>query len=115
MLTTKYLNGIPEGSRVTKAASMKEEFLTKENIERIQGLNSIAEKRGQSLAQMALAWTLRKPQITTLLLGASSPIQIKENVAALSNLSFSDDELKEIDKYAISADINLWKASSTAG
>jgi|TARA_B110000438_G_C15816278_1_gene652104 L-glyceraldehyde 3-phosphate reductase len=99
MLTTKYLNGIPKGSRVTKGSPMKEAFLTEENLGRIQSLNTIAEKRGQSLAQMALAWALRKPQITTLLLRASSSAQIKENVAALKNLTFSDDELTEIDKY----------------
>lgn len=115
MLTTKYLSGIPEGSRVTKGSSMKEAFLTDENLNRIHNLNTIAESRGQTLAQMALAWALRKPQITTLLLGASSSTQIKENVATLENLAFTTEELTEIEKYAVSVGINLWETSSNAG
>ncbi|MCF7944194.1 MAG: L-glyceraldehyde 3-phosphate reductase [Spirochaetia bacterium] len=116
MLTDKYLNGIPKDSRAKTSGHFKtQEFLTKENLERIQGLNRIAQKRGQSLAQMALAWCLRRKEITSVLIGASSPKQIQENVAALDNLDFSDSELKEIDSFAVEGHINLWAESSNNG
>ncbi|MCF7952805.1 MAG: L-glyceraldehyde 3-phosphate reductase [Spirochaetales bacterium] len=116
MLTDKYLNGIPEDSRAKTSGHFKtQEFLTKENLERIQGLNRIAQKRGQSLAQMALAWCLRRKEITSVLIGASSPKQIQENAAALDNLDFSDSELKEIDSFAVEGHINLWAESSNNG
>lgn len=116
MLTDKYLNGIPEDSRAKTSGHFKtREFLTKENLERIQGLNRIAQKRGQSLAQMALAWCLRRKEITSVLIGASSPKQIQENAAALDNLGFSDSELKEIDSFAVEGHINLWAESSNNG
>ncbi len=117
MLTSKYLRGIPEGSRASGGENsfLPPSFLSKENLERISKLNSIAERRGQSLAQMALAWCLRKPEITSVLIGARSARQISENAAALNNLSFSDEEMKEIDRYAKEGEINIWRQSSTSG
>lgn len=113
MLSDKYLKGIPQGSRAgTEGTALSEKLLTKENLDRIAHLNEIAKRRGQSLAQMALAWVLRRKEVTSVLIGASSPAQIEENVGALANLSFSDDELKEIDHYAQDGDINLWARSS---
>ena len=90
-------------------------MLSKENLERIAKLNEIASRRGQSLAQMALAWVLRRREVTSVLIGASSSEQIIENVGALGNTTFSPDELKEIDKYAQDGDINLWAKSSDDG
>ncbi|AEV30996.1 putative oxidoreductase, aryl-alcohol dehydrogenase like protein [Sphaerochaeta pleomorpha str. Grapes] len=116
MLTDKYLEAIPENSRAAKeGTALSAKMLTKDNLDRIRNLNEIAKKRGQSLAQMALAWVLRRKEITTVLIGASSPAQIQENVGALDNLTFTDDELKEIDHYAQDGNINLWVKSSTAG
>lgn len=117
MLTDKYLGGtIPEQSRAAiKRESLSPKLLTKENLEKIQHLNDIARRRGQSLAQMALAWCLRRKEVTSVLIGASSPEQIQENVKALDNLTFSEEELKEIDKYAQEGNINLWEQSSTDG
>ena len=87
-------------------------MLTDENLARIRALNQIAQRRGQSLAQMALAWTLQDPAVTSALAGASSVAQLEQNVAALNKLEFSPDELKDIDKYATESGINLWAASS---
>jgi L-glyceraldehyde 3-phosphate reductase len=112
MLTDKYLDGIPEGARVTKDSSLPQEFLSERNLDNIRRLNDIARQRGQSLAQMALAWALRDPRVTSVLFGASRPEQIDENVASLSRLEFTQQELDEIDKYAQEGDINLWAASS---
>jgi len=115
LLTNKYLNGVPAGARVTNAGggSLKDDHLSGENITRAKALNEIAKQRGQSLAQMALAWVLRDPRVTSALIGASSPEQIVENVAALKNLSFTAAELAEIDKYAIDGGVNLWEKPST--
>ena len=116
MLTDKYLGAIPENSRAAKeGTALSAKMLTKDNLDRIRNLNEIAKKRGQSLAQMALAWVLRRKEITTVLIGASSPAQIKENVGALDNLAFTEQELQEIDHYAQDGNINLWVRSSTAG
>ncbi len=113
MLSDKYLGKIPEDSRAArKGSSLSQQMLTKENIENIKSLNTIAQERGQSLAQMALAWCMRRKEITSVLIGASSPEQIKENVATLENLSFSDEELKRIDSFAKEGNINLWAKSS---
>jgi L-glyceraldehyde 3-phosphate reductase len=113
MLSDKYLGIIPEGSRVGKGVpSLSKNFLTEENLTRIKALNLIAMERGQSLAQMALAWCLRRKEITSALIGASSPAQIKENVAALENLTFTAEELQIIDNYAQEGNINLWARSS---
>jgi L-glyceraldehyde 3-phosphate reductase len=112
MLTTKYLSGIPEDSRAAAGKSLRQAFLSEDNIARIRGLNSIAERRGQTLAQMALAWVLRGGRITSALIGASRPEQIAECVAALKNMSFTADELAEIDQYAVEGGVNIWAASS---
>jgi L-glyceraldehyde 3-phosphate reductase len=114
MLTDKYLDGIPADSRAAKdGTALSQRLLSKENIERIRSLNKIAQRRGQSLAQMAIAWCKRRKEITSVLIGASSPQQIRENAAAIENLSFSDEELKEIDLHAQEGDVNLWAASSS--
>ena len=116
MLSDKYLNGIPAGSRAgTEGTALDKSLLTKENLDRIRALNAIAKKRGQSLAQMALAWVLRHKRVTSALIGASSVAQIEENVATLSGLSFTKEELAEIDHYAVEGNINLWARSSEAG
>jgi L-glyceraldehyde 3-phosphate reductase len=88
--------------------------LSEENIEHVRALNDIAKRRGQSLAQMALAWTLRDPRVSSALIGASRPEQIIENVAALDNLEFSKEELAEIDRFAVEGGINLWEKPSSA-
>ena len=116
MLTPKYLNGVPEGSRAGNAPSFRtSQFLTEENLRRVRALNEIAQRRGQSLTQMALAWVLRDERVTSALIGASRPEQLNENVAALDNLEFSREELDEIDRFAQEGDINIWKQSSQAG
>ena len=116
MLTDKYLTGIPENSRAATAEHyLHRDYLNDENLAKVRGLNEIARRRGQSLAQMALSWCLRDPRITTVLIGASRPEQIEENVAALSNLDFTAEELTEIDSYATESGINLWARSSEAG
>jgi L-glyceraldehyde 3-phosphate reductase len=112
MLTDKYLHGIPEGSRATRQGTLSPELITDEVLEKIRALNEIAAARGQSLAQLALAWTLRDPRITSALIGASSVAQLEANVAALDRLDFTDDELAEIDRFATESGINLWAASS---
>ena len=112
MLTDRYLRGVPEGSRAKEDKSLSPDFLTEENLDKIRALNAIAERRGQSLAQMAIAWVLRDPRMTSTVLGASSVKQLENNVAALATPSFSDDELAEIDKYATESGINLWARSS---
>lgn len=119
LLTKKYLGGVPENSRLevgkrTGKQSFKEDFLSDNTLSKVRALNDMAEARGQSLAQMALAWCLRHERITSVLIGASRPAQIDENVAALKNLEFSDDELAAIDQYATDSGINIWAASSEA-
>ena len=114
MLTDKYLGGIPEGSRAAQDKSLDRDFLSDENIARVRALNEIAQRRGQALAQMAIAWTLRDPRVTSALIGASSVAQLEQNVAALENLAFSDEELAEIDSHAVESGINLWAPSSDA-
>jgi L-glyceraldehyde 3-phosphate reductase len=112
MLTDKYLGGIPEGSRASWPSSLSPNLLTDEALTKIRALNEIAERRGQTLAQTALAWTLRDPRVTSTLIGASSVAQLESNTAALENLEFTDDELAEIDRYATESEINIWAASS---
>ncbi|MDP2119240.1 MAG: L-glyceraldehyde 3-phosphate reductase [Hoeflea sp.] len=112
MLTGKYLAGIPEDSRAAQAKSLNAQFLTERNLGNIRALNAIAERRGQTLAQMALAWVLRGGRVTTALIGASRPQQIVDCVGALDNQDFTAAELAEIDTYARDADINLWAASA---
>jgi L-glyceraldehyde 3-phosphate reductase len=108
MLSDKYLNGIPAGSRASLDGSLSPKMITDEALEKIRALNEIAQRRGQSLAQLALAWTLRDPRVTSTLVGVSSLEQLEANLAALDNLDLSDDELTEIDRYATESSINLW-------
>ena len=112
LLTDKYLAGIPAGSRASHPGSFSEEMLSEENLTKIRALNQIAARRGQTLAQMALAWTLRSPLVTSTLVGASSKAQLEQNIAALNNCDFSAEELVEIDRYATESGLNLWAASS---
>ena len=114
MLTDKYLDGIPEGSRASWPSSLSPELLTDNALAKIRALNEIAAGRGQTLAQMALSWVLRDPRVTSALIGASSVAQLEANVEAISNLGFADEELAEIDRYATEAEINIWAASSEA-
>ncbi len=113
LLTNKYINGIPEASRATAGKSLLPEHLSEATLSRIRGLNEIAKRRGQTLAQMAIAWVLRDPRMTSALTGASRPSQLDDLVGALSNLTFDDEELLQIDKYAIDSEVNLWTASSS--
>ena len=108
MLSDKYIDGIPEGSRASRDGSLSRGMITDQAIEKIRALNDLAQRRGQSLAQLALAWTLRDPRITSTLVGVSSLEQLEANVAALDNLELSDDELAEIDRYATESGINIW-------
>lgn len=116
LLTGKYLNGIPEGSRMQregkKVRGLTEKMLTESNLASLRLLNEMAERRGQSMAQMALSWLLKDSRVTSVLIGASRPEQLEENVQALNNLSFSADELAQIDKHVADGELNLWQASS---
>jgi L-glyceraldehyde 3-phosphate reductase len=114
MLTDKYLDGIPAGTRATKGISLSSDMLDEQTLTHVRSLNGIAERRGQSLAQMAIAWTLRDARVTSSLIGARNVEQLEDSLGALRNLEFSDDELAEIDRHAVEAGINLWKASSDA-
>ncbi|HKO83191.1 MAG TPA: L-glyceraldehyde 3-phosphate reductase [Actinomycetota bacterium] len=113
LLTDRYLDGIPEGSRASRPGTMDRDQLNQATLDKVRALDDLAGRRGQSLAQMAIAWTLRDPRVTSALVGASSVAQLEANVAALDNLEFSDDELAEIDRHATEAGINLWEASSS--
>jgi len=112
MLTSKYLNGIPPGSRAAENSSLSPDLLTDDALAKIKALNEIAGRRGQSLAQLALAWTLRDSRMTSTLIGASSVEQLDDSLGALETPGFSDDELAEIDRYATDARINIWASSS---
>jgi len=112
MLTSKYLDGVPAGSRMGRDSSLSPDLLNEQNLSNIRGLNDLATRRGQSLAQLALAWCLRDPRVTSVLIGASSVAQLEDNVAALDNLQFSADELDAIDTFAVEGGINLWQRSS---
>ena len=114
MLTDKYLKGIPEGSRMAANTSLSEDLLTQENLDRIKGLNDIAAKRGQSLAQLAVAWVARDPRVSSVLIGASSVKQLEQNVASLDKGDFTDEELGEIDQYAVEGGIDLWRGPATS-
>lgn len=115
LLTDKYLTGTPAEARINRpgGGSLRAEHLSEANMERARALNRIAKRRGQSLAQLALAWTLRDPRVSSALIGASQPEQIVHNVAALQNLSFTTEELAEIDQHAVEGGINLWEKPST--
>jgi L-glyceraldehyde 3-phosphate reductase len=112
LLTNRYLNGIPADSRAAAGGSLQASSITEERLSQVRSLNEIAERRGQSLAELALVWALRDPRMTSVVIGASSVKQLDDNVAALRNMSLSSAELAEIDEYAVDADINLWKRSS---
>ncbi len=114
MLTDRYLDGIPEGSRAAQGKSLDPGMLSEDNITHIRALNDIAAARGQSLAQMALAWALRDPRVTSVLIGASSVGQLEQNVAAVHNLAFSESELAAIDQHAVEGGIDLWAGPSQA-
>ena len=115
LLTTKYLNGIPDSSRAVQNESFRKSMLTEANLTHVRALNEIAKPRGQSLAQMAIAWVLRKPAITSALVGASSWPQIEECLGALRNGSFQQEELDRIDAHAAEGGLNIWAASSQSG
>ncbi|MFF2494917.1 L-glyceraldehyde 3-phosphate reductase [Agromyces sp. NPDC058064] len=115
LLTGKYLGGIPEGSRAASDGSLDRGMLSEETLERLRGLAAIAERRGQSLAQLALAWALRDERVTSLVIGASSVAQLEENVAALDGLEFDSAELAEIDRFAGDAGVDLWADARGGG
>jgi L-glyceraldehyde 3-phosphate reductase len=112
LLTDRYLHGIPEGSRASRQTSLSPDLVSEENLRKVRALNDIAKRRGQSLAELALAWTLRDPRVTSTLIGASSVAQLEDNVSALDNVDLSADELAEIDRYATESGINIWERSS---
>ena len=112
MLTDRYLNGIPAGSRASRSGSLSTALLTDEALGHIRSLNDIAAARGQSLAQLALSWALRDARVTSVLIGASSVRQLEDNLAATANLTFDDDELTRIESHAVDSGINLWSTSS---
>ena len=114
LLTNRYLNGIPEGSRASRDSSLSADLLSKENLDRVRGLSGIAEQRGQKISQLALAWALRDARVTSVLVGASSVAQLEENVASLDNLNFTSEELALIDRFAVEGAINLWRGPSTS-
>jgi len=113
LLTDRYLNGVPAGSRASHEGSFSPEMLTEQTLGKVRALNQMAQRRGQTLAQMALAWTLRDSRVTSTLVGASSVAQLEQNVGALDKPEFSADELREIDRHATDSGINLWAASSS--
>jgi L-glyceraldehyde 3-phosphate reductase len=113
MLTDHYLDGIPEDSRAAKGTFFDKGWLTDQNLEHVRALNEIAKQRGQSLAQMALAWVLRDERVTSALVGASSVHQLDNSLDSLSKLEFSDDELAAIDEHAVDFGINIWEQSSS--
>jgi L-glyceraldehyde 3-phosphate reductase len=113
VLTDKYLGGIPDDSRAARNTSLSPDTLTDDTLAKVRGLNDVAGRRGQSLAQLALAWTLRDPRMTSTLIGASSVEQLEDSLRALDGLELSDDELAEIDRYATESELNLWARSSS--
>lgn len=115
MLTSKYLKGIPDDARVTRDGSMKKDMLSEENLNHIRALNAMAEKRGQTLAQMAIAWTLRDPRVTSALIGARTVEQLDDSLDAVKQLAFSKDELAQIDQHARDGGVDLWDVSSSIG
>ncbi len=114
LLTDRYLNGVPDDSRLRIGEHFAEGMLSEQRLEQVRALNEIAKRRGQSLAQMAIAWVLRDARVSSALIGASSVAQLEQNVAALGGLDFAPEELAEIERYAKDADINIWIESSSA-
>src|SRR5207248_9560708 len=114
LLTSKYLNEVPADSRVRRGLHFSENLISPQNLERARALNEIARRRGQTLAQLAIAWAVRDQRVTSALLDASRVEQLEQNVAALERPDFDPAELEEIDRYAVEGQINLWEPSSTA-
>jgi L-glyceraldehyde 3-phosphate reductase len=114
LLTDRYLDGIPAGSRMAAGTSLESSQLSEANLAHIRALNELAQQRGQTLAQLALAWALRDPRMTSVVIGASSVLQLEQNVAALDNLEISESELAAIDQQAVEGGINLWQPSSSS-
>jgi L-glyceraldehyde 3-phosphate reductase len=114
LLTDRYLAGVPAGSRAAAGGSFQRDLLTDANLANVRGLNEIAQRRGQTLPQMALAWAVRDPRVASALVGASSVAQLDDNLAALEHLAFEPAELAEIDRFAVEGDVNLWASSSNA-
>ncbi|UQX89095.1 L-glyceraldehyde 3-phosphate reductase [Jatrophihabitans telluris] len=114
MLTDKYLNGVPEDSRMAEDSSLSKDFLTEDNLNRIRALDAIASRRGQSLAQLALAWVARDERVSSVLIGASSVRQLEQNIAALDHPDFSAEELDDIDRHAVEGGIDLWRGVATS-
>ncbi len=113
LLTDRYLDGVPADSRVATGGALSREMISEDRLAQVRALGAVAEGRGQSLAQLALAWALRDPRITSLVIGASSVAQLEADIAALDDLGFTDDELDAIDRHATDADVNLWATSSS--
>src|SRR5205085_486796 len=111
MLTDKYLGGVPEDARAVRGRYFPKEALTERNLTHVRALNDLAKERGQTLAQMAIAWVLRDPRVTSALIGARNVQQLEDSLFAVRNLSFSADELERIDRYAMDAGINIWTSS----
>ncbi len=114
LLTDRYLHGVPDDSRAAQGKSLSEDMISKDNLERVRGLNEIAEQRGQTLAQLALAWVLRDARVTSTLIGASSVRQLEDNVAATEKLDISDDELAAIEEFAVDSGVDLWAEARDA-
>jgi L-glyceraldehyde 3-phosphate reductase len=114
LLTQRYLGGVPEGSRASGGGSFKPEMLNEDNLSKVRALDAIAQRRGQTLSQLALAWVLRDPRVTSALIGVSSIGQLEDNVKTLDNLALSKEELDEIDRYATESGLNLWARSSAS-
>jgi L-glyceraldehyde 3-phosphate reductase len=114
MLTDKYLDGVPANSRMAENSSLSKDLLTEQNLGHIRALNQIAQRRGQSLAQLALAWLARDERVSSVLIGASSVHQLEQNIASLDNLAFTDAELAEIDQHAVEGGIDLWRSVATS-
>ena len=114
LLTDRYLSGVPQGSRAAREGSFNRDLLTDANVANVRSLNEIAQRRGQTLAQMALAWTIRDPRVASALVGASSVEQLEDSLGALENLAFDAAELAEIDRFAVEGGVNLWATSSNA-
>jgi L-glyceraldehyde 3-phosphate reductase len=114
LLTDRYLNGVPEGSRASMEGSLTRDMLNEENLARVRALNEIAQTRGQSLAQMAIAWALRDPRVTSVLIGASSVAQLEQNVGSLDHLEFAADEVAGIDRFAVDGGVDLWRSVASS-
>ena len=114
LLTDRYLDGIPEGSRASRPSSLTAGMLSEANMARVRSLGAIATERGQTVSQLALSWALRDPRVTSLVIGSSSVAQLEENVAALGNVGFTAEELERIDEYAVEGDIDLWRGPATS-